>query len=178
MYLVVRSGGPAPESLAAAVRAAVWSVGRDIPISEVRPMTELFARSVSAPRFRSAVLGAFAALALLLAGLGLYGTLAYSVARRTHDIGVRMAIGASGDSVVRDVLSHGVGLTAVGVGIGLAAALAATRLLSALLFGIEPTDPPTFAAAAAALIVVGACAAYVPARRAARVDPIVALRTE
>jgi ABC-type antimicrobial peptide transport system permease subunit len=89
-----------------------------------------------------------------------------------------MAIGASGGSVVRDVLAHGLALTAIGIGLGVAAALAATRLLSALLFGIDPTDPPTFALAAAALIVVGGCAAYVPARRAARIDPIIALKTE
>ena len=177
MFLLVRAGGE-PGSLVSPVRRAVWSFDREIPISNVRTLETIFARAVSRPRFGTTVLTAFALLALILAALGLYGTLAYSVAQRTHDIGVRMAMGASGRRVVGEVLRHGMGLALAGVAIGAVAATMLTRLMSALLFGVAPTDPAIFAASAGALVLVAACAAYVPARRAARIDPIRALRCE
>jgi predicted permease len=177
MFLVARTSGE-PESLVSPIRRAVWSLDRDIPVSQVRTLEALFDRAVSRPRFGTTVLTAFALLALILAALGLYGTLAYSVAQRTHDIGVRMAIGASGRAVVGEVLRQGMGLALAGIAVGAIGALMLTGLMTALLFGVEPTDPATFGVSALTLALVAACAAYVPARRAARVDPIRALKCE
>lgn len=141
-------------------------------------MDELLAESVGEPRFRTLLLTLFAAVGLLLAAVGIYGVMAYSVSQRTREIGLRMAMGAGRGSVLRQVLGEGLRLTIAGLAIGLAGALALTRSLSSLLFGISPTDPATFAVVAVVLTGVALAGSYVPARRAALVDPMEALRYE
>ena len=139
---------------------------------------EVVARSIASQRFSLILLGAFAGLALLLAGIGIYGVLSYLVGQRTREIGVRMALGAQRLDVLRMVLGHGARMTMVGAAIGLVAALALTRLMASMLFGVRPTDPVTFAAVAVLLCGIALFACYLPARRAAKVDPMVALRYE
>ena len=139
---------------------------------------EVVARSIASPRFSLILLGAFAGLALLLAGIGIYGVLSYLVGQRTREIGVRMALGAQRLDVLRMVLGDGARMTMVGAAIGLVAALALTRLMASMLFGVRPTDPVTFAAVAVLLCDIALFACYLPARRAAKVDPMVALRYE
>jgi putative ABC transport system permease protein len=134
--------------------------------------------SIAQPRFRALLIVLFGAVALALATIGIYGVMAYSVARRTHEIGVRMALGAQSSDVMKLVVRHGMSLTATGLAIGLAGAFALTRLLSAMLYGVSATDPLTFAAVSLALAGAAFCACYLPARRATRIDPIVALRYE
>jgi ABC-type antimicrobial peptide transport system permease subunit len=136
------------------------------------------ARSISSERFSLILLGAFAGLALLLAGIGIYGVLSYLVGQRTREIGVRMALGAQRLDVLRMVMGDGARMTMVGAFIGLVAALALTRLMASMLFGVRPTDPVTFAAVAVLLCGIALFACYLPARRAAKVDPMVALRYE
>jgi putative ABC transport system permease protein len=161
-----------------AIEQAVWSFDRDQPVLMVMPLARLAGESITLRRVSTILLGSFAAIAVFLAGLGLYGVLAHAVARRTHEIGVRMAVGARAGDVLGMVVAQGVGLAALGAAIGLAAALGLTRLLSSLLYGVSPTDPISFGAVAAFLIVVAAGASFFPARRAARVDPVIALRYE
>ena len=139
-------------------------------------MTEVVAQSVAEPRFHMALVASFALLALLLAAIGIYGVLAYSVTQRTHEIGVRMALGAGGRDVMGLVVREGLTLAVAGVALGLAGAAALTRLMAGLLFGVTALDPLTFGAGAAVLLGVAAVACYVPARRATRVQPITALR--
>jgi putative ABC transport system permease protein len=134
--------------------------------------------SIAVPRFHATLLGAFAALAMLLAAVGIYGLLAYTVAQRTREIGVRMALGASRRGILALVIGQGAVLAGIGVAAGLAGAFASTRYLSSLLFGITPLDPATFVAVALVFAAVALFASYVPARRATRVDPLVALRSE
>jgi ABC-type antimicrobial peptide transport system permease subunit len=160
------------------VRSEIRAVERDVPISEVRTMAEYMDRSVARPRFNMVLFGAFAGLALLLAALGLFGVISYSVAQRTQEIGIRRALGAADGRVVGMVLKQGMTLAAAGVATGLAAAFALTRFLESLLFSVKPTDAVTLAAVATVLVVVALAACYVPARRAARVDPMTALRYE
>jgi len=141
-------------------------------------MHQIVGASIAQPRFRTLLLALFGALAVVLSGVGLSGVLAYSVAQRTREIGVRIALGAQSEDVLRLVVGQGMSLALAGIGIGLAAALALTRLLSGLLYGIGANDPATFAGIALLLVVVAAAASYFPARRASKVDPIVALRYE
>jgi ABC-type antimicrobial peptide transport system permease subunit len=136
------------------------------------------ARSIASQRFALALLGVFAGLALLLASIGIYGVLSYLVGQRTPEIGVRMALGAQRSDVLRMVLRDGVRMTLIGAAIGLAAALGLTHLMASMLFGVEPTDPVTFGGVAVLLCAIGLFACYIPARRAAKVDPMVALRYE
>jgi hypothetical protein len=145
---------------------------------EIRTFDQYLARSIATPRFTAILLGAFAALALLLAGFGLYGVMAYSVAQRRREIGIRMALGAQAADVRSLVVSQAMRLGAAGLAMGIAGALAVTRVLDSLLFGVSASDPLTFATVSAALITVLILAAYLPARRATRVDPIVALRAD
>jgi putative ABC transport system permease protein len=175
-YLIVRSA-PDALSLAALIRDQIWSLDRDQPVS-VLPLNQIVSGSLERRRFVLMLLGTFAALALLLAIVGLYGVIAYSVGQRTHEFGVRMALGAQRYQLLLMVLSQSAWTLAVGLIVGLAGALSVTRLMRSLLFGIGPADPLTLSLMAAILLVVALIASYVPARRAAEVDPMVALRNE
>jgi putative ABC transport system permease protein len=175
--LVVHTKGDAT-SLAGAVRQAVWSVDPDQPVSEVVSMDGVLDREVGQRRVQAVLLGGLAALAMALACVGIYGVMAYVVTQQNHEIGIRMALGAHSRNILGLVLGRGAKLTATGVGIGIAAAFLVTRLMRSLLFGVSPFDPLTFATVALVLTFVALAACYIPARRASRVDPIVALRFE
>jgi putative ABC transport system permease protein len=177
LFIVVRTDGD-PASLAPSVRGAIASVDRDLPVFRVATMEQMVSDSLAQRRFSMLLFGIFAALALVLAVVGLYGVMSYAVAQRTHEIGLRMALGAQGSDVLRMVVGQGMGLVAVGLGIGLLGALALTRLMSSLLYGVSAADPLTYAGIAILLGVVALLASYVPARRATKVDPMVALRYE
>lgn len=177
MTFVVRSKGD-PRDLASGVRQAILSVDKNQPLSKLQTMDDLLASSIAPQRFRMLLVGLFAVLALALAAVGVYGVMAYSVEQRTHEIGVRVALGAQRRDVVKLVLSEGVLLAVAGVGLGIGGALWLTRFFSSLLFGVKPTDPVTFACVSMVLVGVALLATYLPARRAMRVDPMVALRYE
>jgi len=167
-----------PLTLAKAVRQAIWSVDKDQPISKIITMNEAAAESVTLRRVSMILLAMFAALAVFLAVVGLYGVMAHLVAQRTHEIGIRLALGARPKDISYLVVRQGVWLAAVGIFLGTVAALALTRLLTSLLFGVRPEDPATFTAVGLLLSGVAFLASYLPARRAAKVDPMVALRYE
>jgi len=177
MNLVVRSAVD-PASLTSAIRAAVASIDKDQPVFDIRTMREVVDNSISTRRLTLVLLGLFSALALVLAAIGIYGVMAYSVALRTQEIGIRMALGAQHHDVLRLVLGQGARIALFGVVIGLAGAAALSRFLSSLLFSVSTNDPITFCGVAALLIAVALFACYIPARRAMRVDPIIALRYE
>jgi putative ABC transport system permease protein len=177
MYLAVRTNLE-PASVTSAIRQQVLAVDKNMPIYEVSTMDQLLANSVVQPRLNLTLLVAFAAIALVLAAVGIYGVMAYTVTQRTHEIGIRMAMGAQSEDVLKQVLREGATLAAIGLALGLAGSLAAARLIATLLFGVKPTDPLTFAAVAVILASVSLAACYIPARRATRVDPLVALRYE
>jgi putative ABC transport system permease protein len=180
LWLVVRAapGGGDPAALAPAVRAAVWSVDRDQPVVRVATMERLLAASAAERRFVLVLFEAFAGVALALATIGLYGVLAGSVAERTREIGVRSALGASRGAIVALVVRQGATLVAAGVTVGLAGAAAASRGLTSLLFGVSRLDPATYLAVVALLAAASLLACWIPARRASRVEPVVALRGE
>ena len=167
-----------PLKLVASIQSAVWSVEKDLPISSVRTMEQIRSHSIAQPRLTALLLGVFAALALILASVGIYGVMAYSVTQRTHEMGLRMALGARASNVLTLVVGQGMLLAAIGVGVGLASAFAMTRVLEKFLWGVRPTDPVTFTAVSLLLAAVALLASYLPARRATRVDPMVALRYE
>ena len=175
--VVVRTDGE-PMALAEAATAAVREIDANQPVAAVRTMAQVAADTVARPRFNLYMLGGFAAVALLLAGLGLYGIISYSVAQRKQEIGVRVALGARRSDVLRLVAREGATLTALGLAIGIAAALASTRVLQGMLFGVSGTDPVTLGGVALFLGLVALLASVVPGHRAARVDPMVALRAE
>jgi predicted permease len=177
LRVAVRGQGDSA-GLAADVRAAVWSLDRQLALGSVRTMDEVISRSTASRRFSLVLVGAFAVLALTLAAVGIYAVLAYTVARRTHEIGVRMALGARSGDVVRLVLGQGLQFTAIGIVFGVAGALALMRFLESLLYEVRPTDPPTLVVVLLLLVSVSVGASYLPARRAMRVDPMVALRYE
>ena len=167
-----------PENLAPGLRQAIWSVDKDQPISKVITMDEAASESIALRKISMVLLTAFAALAVFLAVIGLYGVMAYLVAKRTQEIGVRMALGARPADIAQLVLGHGLRLTMVGIALGTAAGLGLTRLLTSLLFGVRPQDPVTFLGVAMLLGGVALLASYLPARRASRLDPTLALRYE
>jgi putative ABC transport system permease protein len=167
-----------PLSLSRAVETAVRDADPNIPIGHIRTMEEVLAISLALQRLLMALMSVFAGLALVLAAVGIYGVLSYSVRQRTHEIGIRLAVGAQRDDVLRLVIGQGFKLTLIGLGMGLAGALALTRCLSSLLFGVKPTDPMTFMIVSLILTGVALLASYLPARRATKIDPMVALRYE
>jgi putative ABC transport system permease protein len=175
MSLVLRTAND-PHAEVSALRSAVRDLDPNQPIVNFRTMQENIATSVSDPRFRTLLLGIFAASALLLSVMGLYGLMAYSVAQRTSEIGIRMALGAQRDDISRLIIGQGLRLVLLGVAIGLGGALLLSRLLTRFLYGVAPSDPATFVAVPAILLLVGVLACYIPARRAMKVDPMVALR--
>jgi putative ABC transport system permease protein len=167
-----------PLSLAATVRRTVWEVDRDQPVSKIRTMEEIVSQSVARQRFSMLLLGIFAALALVLAAVGIYGVMSYSVAQRTREFGIRMALGAQRSDVLKLAVGQGLKLVLIGIVIGLAAAFVLTRVMSSLLFGVSATDPATFMIISLVLIGVAVVASFIPARRATKIDPMVALRYE
>jgi putative ABC transport system permease protein len=177
MAIVVRSTA-ASATVEAAIRTQVREMDRDVPVYELTTMAEAVSESVAQPRFYTVLLGVFAGIALLLAALGIYGVVSYTVAQRTRELGIRIALGASHERVVRLVIGRGMTLTVAGVAIGMVAALALTRTIATLLFGVGTVDPPTFALVCVVLVCVAAVASWLPARRAAKVDPVIAMRAE
>src|SRR6185437_6686259 len=175
----VRTTGD-PTRLAPAVRAAVAQVDGEAPVAEVKPMSAYVDRAMAPTRFSLVLIAVFGAVAAILAAVGLYGVLSTSVRQRTAEIGVRLAFGATSDSIFRLMIGHGLGLSAVGIAIGLGAALALTGVLqrASMLVAIAPTDPATYAVIAVLFALIAALACWVPARRAAALDPNVALREE
>jgi putative ABC transport system permease protein len=173
--LAVRTTGD-PAAMIRTVKRAVYAVDRDQPVFNVRTMGQVIDDSTAPRRVTLALLGIFALVALVLASIGIYGVMSYTVGQRTHEIGIRIAMGAETRGVLRLVVGHGMRLALAGVASGLVLALAATRVVSSLLYGISRTDPAIFAGTSAALLLVALAACYLPARRAARVDPVVSLR--
>jgi putative ABC transport system permease protein len=178
MFVAMQSATSDPTSLTALAQNAVWSVNQDVPLANIRTMQELIANSVQRRRFSMLLLAVFAAVAMVLAAIGLYGVMSYSVAQRTKEIGIRMALGARRPDVVALVVKQGMMLVLMGIVAGTVLSLAMTRLIAGMLFGISATDPLTFAGVAMLLGVVAFFANYLPARRGASVDPMVALRYE
>jgi putative ABC transport system permease protein len=177
MTLAIRARDVSP-GLVEAVKKQIWSVDSQIPVSDVHTMDELIAVSLAQQRFNMLLLGLFAALALILAAVGIYGAMAYAVNQRTHEIGIRTALGAQRRDVLRLVMRDGAKIALFGIASGIAGALVLTRLMASLLFEVKPTDPAIFAGVAILLALVALAACYIPARRAMRVDPMVALRYE
>jgi putative ABC transport system permease protein len=175
--LVVR-GAMDPDRLINSIKTAVWQVNKNQALPEIKTLEQIKSESVGGARLRTILLGIFAGVALLLAAIGIYGVLSYSVAQRTHEMGVRAALGARYWDQIKLVLSGGMLLTAIGLAIGIAGALAATRLLASLLFNVAPHDPATIVAVGLVLSAVAFAACYLPAQRATRVDPLIALRYE
>ncbi len=167
-----------PRSLIGSIENVILSVNKGQPATQIATMEEIVSRSTSQPEFRSLLLSLFATLALVLAGIGIYGVIAYSVAARAHEIGIRVALGAKSNDILTGVIGEALGITTVGVLLGLAAAFGLTRLLSSVLYGVTATDTSAFGAGVALLLVVAVLASYIPARRASRVDPIIVLRRE
>jgi len=176
--LSIRSSTSDPEALTAAVVSAVHEVDKDLPVTDTETFEDILARESSSRRFNATLFSMFAALALILAATGVYGVLSYSVSKRTHEVGIRMALGAGRRDVLRLFMGQGMRLVLLGLVIGLGGALALTRLMASLLFGVSTTDTATFVVVALVLTVVGVLACYLPARRATRVDPLIALRYE
>jgi putative ABC transport system permease protein len=177
-FMVVRTHTSDPLALATVAQNAVAGVNRDVPLANLRCMQDMVAGSLLRRKFAMLLLSIFAGLAMLLAAIGLYGVMSYTVSQRTHEVGIRMALGARKEDVLKLVVGQGMRLAGLGVAVGLAASIALTRLMSSLLFGVSARDPITFGVVAALLVGVALLANYVPARRAAKVDPMVALRYE
>jgi putative ABC transport system permease protein len=164
--------------VAAAIRHAVHSIDKDLPVTDVESFPDMLGASVAQERFRTLLLSSFSWMALILAAVGIFGVISYSASQRTREIGIRMALGAQQRSVLRLILGQGTKLALLGLGVGTLAALLLTRWMASLLYGVSATDPLTFGATAIVLFGVAVTACYIPARRAMRVDPMVALRHE
>ena len=175
---VVRSDRAGTASLNNEIRETVWSVNRDVPIALERRMQDLYAGSLARTSFALVMLAIAGSMALALGLIGIYGVIAYVVSQRTREIGIRMALGAQRREVRTMFVRQGLALTAAGLGVGLVAALALTRLMSSLLFGIEPTDVATYVAAVGVILAAAALASYLPARRASAIDPVETLKAE
>lgn len=175
-FFVVVKTESSPRELVAAARSAVLALDKEQPIAEIQTLEERVGQSIGRERFNSLLLTIFSSIALLLASVGLYGVMSYAVARRTHEFGIRMALGADLSAVLAGVVREGLTLVLAGVCIGWIGALVLTRLLQNLLFGVSATEPMTFAVAALLLTVVALLACWVPARSATKVDPVIALR--
>jgi len=174
----IRSERAGTEALLNEVRQAVWSVNANLPLASVRTMEEVYEKSVARTSFTLVMLGIAGAMALALGVIGIYGVISYTVSQRKREIGIRLALGAQGADVLQMVLRNGAKMAVVGVAIGIAAAFALTQLMTSLLFGVTAHDPLTFMGVVGLLIGVALLACYIPARRAMRVDPMVALRYE
>ena len=177
-YYIVVSARQEPLSLAAAVRGEVASLDRDLPIYEVRTMDQRVAEATSKTRFSAFLMGVFAGLALTLSAIGVYGLIAYTAARRTHEMGIRMALGAKVGDILALIISEALYLTLIGLGIGLGVSLSLMRLLTGMLYVVKPTDPTNLLSVSLSLVAVALVASYIPARRATKVDPLIALRHE
>jgi len=175
--VVVRSSLSA-SSVAAGIRQAVRSIDKNLPVTDIESLNDALGQSISQERFRTFLLGSFSAIALVLAAVGIFGVISYSASQRTHEIGIRIALGAGRRDVLRLILGQGTKLALSGLGIGVVAAVLLMRLMSSLLYSISATDPVTFASVTVILLSVALIACYIPARRAMRVDPMVALRHE
>ena len=178
MYIVMRTPAGELRSLAGVVREQLNEIDPSLPLADIRMMEDVLTRVQARPRFLTLLLSLFSGVALAIATVGIYGVVSYSVARRTKEFGLRMVLGAQGGDVLGLVMRQGAGMVAIGIVAGLATAFALTRLMASLLFGVTPTDLPTFAAVTVVLFGVALAACYVPARRATRVDPIQTLRYE
>jgi ABC-type antimicrobial peptide transport system permease subunit len=174
----VRSDRAGTGALLDQVRQAVWSVNASLPVASVQTMQDIYDKSLARTSFTLVMLGIAGAMALVLGIIGIYGVIAYSVSQRRREIGIRLALGAEPSELKRMFIRHGVTLAAVGVAIGLATAVGLTRLMKSLLFGISPLDPITYAAVPIVLVAATVIASYLPARRAAAVDPVEALKAE
>lgn len=175
LTLVVR-GGDRALSLAPSIRSTVWALNPNLPVSQVQTMEAVIADATSESRFYVLLLGGFGLVALMLAAVGIYGVMSYAVSRGTHEIGLRMALGADRRDVLRNVVGEGLRVACAGAGVGFIAALALTRVMTTLLYGVDARDPIAFGAGAVVLIGVALFASYIPARHATRIDPLVALR--
>jgi putative ABC transport system permease protein len=177
MTLTVRTAGP-PMALASALIREVHQLDPDQPVADVRPMEEVVDQAVANARFNTLLLGVFAGVAFVLAAVGIYGVISYDVTERTNEIGIRMALGAQPKDVLKLVLGQGARLAVYGIVAGLLGATALTRLMGAMLYGVNPTDALTFAAISILLAIVALAASYLPSRRAMALDPVIALRHE
>jgi len=175
--LAIRTAGD-PMALVTSVKSAIASIDHDQPISNIQPMDQWLDEEVASRQIQTTLLGSFAALALILACVGIYGVLAYVVTQRTPEIGLRVALGADSGSIFAAVARQGMSLAGIGIALGLAASLALSSLLQSLLFDVKPTNPATYLSASVVFTLVALLACYVPARRASKVDPLVALRYE